>query len=85
MHGTMASHLASTPSEHIADKELPGKPFSEALTGDLPEAIGTIRYYAGFADKSFGQTISTTPQKFAYTIRQPIGVVGQIIPVSYFL
>ncbi|KAG9812655.1 aldehyde dehydrogenase, partial [Aureobasidium melanogenum] len=60
-----------------------GKPYSEALTGDLPEAIGTIRYYAGFADKSFGQTISTTPQKFAYTIRQPIGVVGQIIPWNY--
>lgn len=59
-----------------------GKPYSEALTGDLPEAISTIRYYAGFADKSFGQTINTTPQKFAYTIRQPIGVVGQIIPVS---
>lgn len=65
--------------------KITGKPYSEALTGDLPEAIGTIRYYAGFADKSFGQTISTTPQKFAYTIRQPIGVVGQIIPVSYFL
>ncbi|KAG9814105.1 aldehyde dehydrogenase, partial [Aureobasidium melanogenum] len=60
-----------------------GKPYFEALTGDLPEAIGTIRYYAGFADKSFGQTISTTPQKFAYTIRQPIGVVGQIIPWNY--
>ncbi|KAI4724525.1 aldehyde dehydrogenase-like protein [Aureobasidium sp. EXF-10728] len=60
-----------------------GKPYSEALTGDLPEAISTIRYYAGFADKTFGQTISTTPQKFAYTVRQPIGVVGQIIPWNY--
>lgn len=31
----------------------------------------------------FGQTISTTPQKFAYTLRQPIGVVAQIIPWNY--
>ncbi|OBT76891.1 hypothetical protein VF21_04789 [Pseudogymnoascus sp. 05NY08] len=60
-----------------------GKPYKEALTGDLPEAIGTIRYYSGWADKTFGQTISTTHQKFAYTIRQPIGVVGQIIPWNY--
>lgn len=61
----------------------PGKPYKDALEGDLPEAIGTIRYYAGWADKIFGQTISTTSEKFAYTIRQPIGVVGQIIPWNY--
>lgn len=47
------------------------------------EAITTFRYYSGWADKTFGQTINTTPQKFAYTIRQPIGVVGQIIPWNY--
>lgn len=44
---------------------------------------GTLRYYAGYADKVFGQTISTTPEKFAYTLRQPVGVVGQIIPWNY--
>ena len=54
-----------------------------ALNEDLPEAISTIRYYSGWADKTFGQTISTTHQKFAYTIRQPVGVVGQIIPWNY--
>ena len=42
-----------------------------------------MRYYSGWADKGFGQTISTTPEKFAYTIRQPIGVVAQIIPWNY--
>ena len=42
-----------------------------------------MRYYSGWADKAFGQTISTTPEKFAYTIRQPIGVVAQIIPWNY--
>jgi aldehyde dehydrogenase (NAD+) len=60
-----------------------GKPYHVAFEEDLTEAIGTIRYYSGWADKTFGQTISTTPQKFAYTIRQPIGVVGQIIPWNY--
>lgn len=60
-----------------------GKPYSVALSDDLPEAITTIRYYSGWADKTFGQTIPTTPEKLAYTIRQPIGVVGQIIPWNY--
>ncbi|KAJ5907446.1 hypothetical protein N7495_000128 [Penicillium taxi] len=60
-----------------------GKPYNVAMTDDLPEAIGTIRYYSGWADKIGGQTISTTHQKLAYTIRQPIGVVGQIIPWNY--
>lgn len=60
-----------------------GKSYNEALNTDLTEAILTIRYYAGWADKTFGQTISTTHQKLAYTLRQPIGVVAQIIPWNY--
>lgn len=54
-----------------------------ALNEDLPEAIGVIRYYAGWCDKIHGQTIPTTAEKFAYTIRQPVGVIGQIIPWNY--
>ncbi|KPM43930.1 putative aldehyde dehydrogenase-like protein [Neonectria ditissima] len=60
-----------------------GKTYQEALDTDLVEAVGVIRYYAGWADKTYGQTINTTPQKFAYTIRQPVGVVAQIIPWNY--
>ena len=60
-----------------------GKPYSVALDEDLGEVASTIRYYAGWADKLYGQTISTTPQKFAYTLKQPIGVCAQIIPWNY--
>ncbi|ETS84175.1 hypothetical protein PFICI_02200 [Pestalotiopsis fici W106-1] len=60
-----------------------GKSYTEALETDLTEAVGVFRYYSGWADKVFGQTISTTKQKFAYTLRQPIGVVAQIIPWNY--
>ncbi|KAI1756555.1 aldehyde dehydrogenase [Xylaria castorea] len=59
-----------------------GKPYGDAL-GDLGEVISCIRYYAGWADKIYGQTIPTTAQKFAYTLKQPIGVCGQIIPWNY--
>lgn len=65
------------------DFRLAGKPYSVALNEDLPETITTFRYYSGWADKIFGQTIGTTKEKFAYTIRQPIGVVAQIIPWNY--
>ena len=60
-----------------------GKPYSVALNEDLGEVVSVIRYYGGYADKIHGQTISTTSQKFAYTLRQPIGVCGQIIPWNY--
>ncbi|KAJ9503720.1 mitochondrial aldehyde dehydrogenase [Exophiala xenobiotica] len=60
-----------------------GKPYSVALNEDLGEVIGTMRYYAGWADKIHGETIPTSPQKFAYTLKQPIGVCGQIIPWNY--
>ncbi|KAL9115337.1 MAG: hypothetical protein Q9227_000658 [Pyrenula ochraceoflavens] len=60
-----------------------GKPYNDALTGDVAEVVGTFRYYAGWADKIFGQTISTSNQKFAYTVKEPIGVCGQIIPWNY--
>ncbi|KAL3480890.1 aldehyde dehydrogenase [Aspergillus californicus] len=59
-----------------------GKPFTQAL-GDIEEVFSVLRYYAGWADKNFGQTIETSRAKFTYTIREPLGVCGQIIPWNY--
>ena len=60
-----------------------GKPYSVALNEDLAEVSGCIKYYAGYADKIHGQVIDTSPAKLAYTIREPVGVCGQIIPWNY--
>ncbi|PWY63980.1 aldehyde dehydrogenase [Aspergillus eucalypticola CBS 122712] len=60
-----------------------GKPYTVALNEDLTETAETIRYYSGFADKVFGQVIPTNADKFAYTVREPVGVCGQIIPWNY--
>ncbi|KAK5311529.1 hypothetical protein LTR93_011682 [Exophiala xenobiotica] len=60
-----------------------GKPYPASLHGDVSELVGTFRYFAGWADKSFGRTIETSPGKFAYTLHQPIGVCGQIIPWNF--
>jgi len=60
-----------------------GKVYADSLTIDVAEVEGTLRYYGGYADKIHGQTIDTGPAKFAYTIREPIGVCGQIIPWNF--
>lgn len=56
-----------------------GKPYSQAL-GDIEEVFSVFRYYGGWADKTYGQTIETGRQKFTFTRREPIGVCGQIVP-----
>jgi len=60
-----------------------GKPIREARHGDLPLTIDCLRYYAGFADKIHGQTIPIRGNYFCYTKREPVGVVGQIIPWNF--
>jgi aldehyde dehydrogenase (NAD+) len=60
-----------------------GKPYSVALTENLPEVVNVFKYYAGYADKNFGQVIDVGPAKFAYTVKEPLGVCGQIIPWNY--
>ncbi|KAK3179134.1 mitochondrial aldehyde dehydrogenase [Lecanicillium sp. MT-2017a] len=60
-----------------------GKPYQVAVDEDLAEVVAVFRYYAGWADKIYGQTIETSPEKFAYTRHEPIGVCGQIIPWNY--
>ncbi|MBS1258734.1 MAG: NADP/NAD-dependent aldehyde dehydrogenase PuuC [Candidatus Scalindua arabica] len=60
-----------------------GKPISEATNGDLPLVIDCLLYYAGWADKIHGETIPVRGEFFNYTLREPVGVVGQIIPWNF--
>lgn len=60
-----------------------GKPIRDARTADLPLAIDCLRYYAGLADKIQGDTIPVRGDYFCYTRREPVGVVGQIIPWNF--
>jgi aldehyde dehydrogenase (NAD+) len=57
-----------------------GKAYSIALEGDVEDAIKIVRYYAGYADKFFGQVIDTGANMLAYTLKEPIGVCGLIVP-----
>ncbi len=62
-----------------------GKPFSVARVADLPLAVDMFRYMAGWATKISGSSLNFgTPGAFhSYTMREPIGVVGQIIPWNF--
>ena len=60
-----------------------GKPISETTNADLPLIIDCLFYYAGWADKIHGETIPVRGEFFNYTLREPVGVVGQIIPWNF--
>ena len=60
-----------------------GKIYKDALHGDVAEVQAIFKYYGGWADKIYGKVIDTGADKFAYTIKEPLGVCGQIIPWNY--
>src|SRR5580704_2960508 len=48
--------------------------------GMVTGAVETFRYYAGWPTKVYGETNPSDPSMFNYTLREPVGVCGQIIP-----
>jgi aldehyde dehydrogenase (NAD+) len=60
-----------------------GKPIRDSRNIDLPLAIETYRYYAGWADKIEGCTIPVSGPYFTYTRHEPVGVCGQIIAWNF--
>src|SRR5271156_1539783 len=60
-----------------------GKPLTIARVADVPLAADMFRYMAGWATKIEGNTIPIGRKFLAYTLREPGGVVGQIIPWNF--
>ena len=60
-----------------------GKPIFESRYVDMPMVIDVLRYYAGWATKIHGETVNTTETAFTYTLREPVGVVGMIVPWNF--
>ncbi|XP_055617236.1 retinal dehydrogenase 2-like [Toxorhynchites rutilus septentrionalis] len=59
-----------------------GKTFGDAVF-DMNCAIDTFRYYAGWTDKVHGSTVPSDGPVMTYIRKEPVGVVGQIIPWNY--
>jgi len=60
-----------------------GKPIKESTYIDLPGVAENFEYFAGWATKIEGETIPVPGNMFNYTLREPVGVCGQIIPWNF--
>lgn len=78
------AELITANRERLAELESrdTGKPISQART-DVTVAARYFEYYAGAADKLMGETIPVSSDVFAYTVREPHGVTGHIVPWNY--
>ena len=60
-----------------------GKPIFESQFVDTPAAAECLYYFAGWSGKITGDTIPVQDNAFAYTLREPVGVVGAITPWNF--
>jgi aldehyde dehydrogenase (NAD+) len=72
-----ADELAALETRHN------GKPIFEARQIEIPAAAECLEYYAGWADKVMGETIPVKGNYLTYTLREPLGVIGAIVPWNF--
>ncbi|KEQ02602.1 aldehyde dehydrogenase [Pseudorhizobium pelagicum] len=60
-----------------------GKPIRECQTVDVPDTIHTIRWHAELIDKLYDNTAPVGTHALAMVVREPIGVVGCILPWNF--
>jgi gamma-glutamyl-gamma-aminobutyraldehyde dehydrogenase len=60
-----------------------GKPISDSLNVDLPDAIETLRWHAEAIDKIYDQVAPTASDVVSMIVREPIGVVGAVLPWNF--
>ncbi len=60
-----------------------GKPIAEMLWADVPASIDSFQYFGETIDKIEGQVTNTASEALHYILRQPLGVVGCIVPWNY--
>jgi acyl-CoA reductase-like NAD-dependent aldehyde dehydrogenase len=80
------ANLVDEHADELAELEAldNGKPVTFARAVDVAATAGHLRYYAGWPTKIEGETIPVTwPNAFVYTLKEPVGVCGQIIPWNF--
>ncbi|XP_042422184.1 aldehyde dehydrogenase family 2 member C4-like [Zingiber officinale] len=86
--GRLMNKFADLVEQHadelaVLDSLDAGKLLSSGKAIDLPHCIHILRYYAGAADKIHGETLKLGGEYQGYTLLEPIGVVGHIIPWNF--
>jgi acyl-CoA reductase-like NAD-dependent aldehyde dehydrogenase len=79
------SQIIEARSRELAELETAdnGKPIRESEYVDLPQVVENFEYFAGWATKIEGETIPVPGEMFNYTLHEPLGVCGQIIPWNF--
>jgi acyl-CoA reductase-like NAD-dependent aldehyde dehydrogenase len=60
-----------------------GHPLRDSRALDVPRTAACFRYFGGMADKFQGETIPVEAGFLNYTLREPVGVVGQVVPWNF--
>ena len=60
-----------------------GHPLRDSRNLDVPRTAACFRYFGGMADKFQGETIPVEAGFLNYTLREPLGVVGQVVPWNF--
>jgi len=60
-----------------------GKPIRDSLAVDIPATIRCLRWYGEAIDKIYDQVAPTAPDALALITREPVGVVGAIVPWNF--
>src|SRR5262249_30420604 len=60
-----------------------GHPLRDTRALDVPRTAATFRYFGGMADKVEGSVVPVEPGFLNYVLREPVGVVGQIVPWNF--
>jgi gamma-glutamyl-gamma-aminobutyraldehyde dehydrogenase len=60
-----------------------GKPITDCRDFDIPDVLNTLRWYAEAADKVFGKTSPTDADHVGLIVREPVGVVGGVLPWNF--
>lgn len=86
--GRIMMKLADLVEEHVEelaalDAMDAGKVYMMVKSMDIPGGAMNLRYYAGAADKIHGETLKMSRELHGYTLREPVGVVGHIIPWNF--
>ena len=74
---------ASTDELATLDALEAGKPITDAREVDLPETVKTFRWYAEAIDKIFDAVAPTGPEALGLIVREPVGVVGAVVPWNF--
>ncbi|MFL5274855.1 MAG: aldehyde dehydrogenase family protein [Myxococcales bacterium] len=60
-----------------------GHPIRDTRNLDVPRTVATFRYFGGMADKVEGSVVPVEPGFLNYVLREPLGVVGQVVPWNF--